>query len=149
MKRVLKKRELQYFYRERITVNAPKLLKRLQPCMAFVIIFVMFQTTAGSQNTVVKGRVVDSDAAEPVPSVLLQIASSRLSAETDDNGIFNFTDSNIPLGEHILIVSKEGYRTKRIQITIEEGNTINLDPILFEIDLSEIEEQIGIISLSE
>ena len=149
MKRVLKKRELQYFYCVRITVNAPKLLKRLQPCMAFVIIFVMFQTTAVSQNTVVKGRVVDSDAAEPVPSVLLQIASSRLSAETEGDGIFNFTDSNIPLGEHILIVSKEGYRTKRIQITIEEGNTINLDPILFEIDLSEIEEQIGIISLSD
>ena len=49
----------------------------------------------------------------------------------------------------MLLVAKPGYRSQRIPIIIQKGKTIDLDPILLEIDLTEIEAQIGVISLSD
>ena len=102
-----------------------------------------------AQEAVVKGKVIDSDATEPIPDVEIRILASAYATETDALGLFNITGADLPQGEQVLIVAKSGYVTKRIPITIQNGTTINLDPILFEVDLTEVEAQIGIISLSD
>ncbi len=102
-----------------------------------------------AQEAIVKGRVIDADAADPVSNVEIRIASTIFSAQTDALGLFNIADVSLPQGEQILLVSKDGYVTKKIRITIKKGEDINLDPILFSLDLTEIEAQIGVISLSD
>ncbi len=44
---------------------------------------------------------------------------------------------------------KKGYYPIRIPVRIQSGKAINLDPIFLELDLSEIELEIGVISLSD
>jgi len=102
-----------------------------------------------AQDAIVKGRVIDADATEPVSNVEIRILSSGNSTVTTTTGIFQFSSTELPQGEQVLIVSKDGYVTKKIRIVIQNGTTINLDPILFSVDLTEIEAQIGIISLSD
>lgn len=102
-----------------------------------------------AQEAIVKGRVIDSDATEPVANVEVRIVSSVFTTTTDALGIFHISSENLPQGEQVLLVSKDGYVTKKIRITIQNGGSINLDPILFSIDLTEIEAQIGVISLSD
>ncbi|RMA65842.1 TonB-dependent receptor [Ulvibacter antarcticus] len=102
-----------------------------------------------AQNAIVKGRIVDTNSSEVVPNVEVNIQGSIFATTTDAEGLFNIVNEDLPQGEQVLLVSKIGYMAQRIPITIQNGNTINLDPILLEIDLTAIEEQIGIISLTD
>jgi hypothetical protein len=108
-----------------------------------------WSVSLSAQEAIVKGRVIDSDATEPVPNVAVRILSSVFTTETDGTGTFLISGLELPQGEQVLTVTKSGYVTKKIRIVIQNGVTINLDPILFSIDLTEIESQIGIISLSD
>lgn len=101
------------------------------------------------QEAIVTGRVVDADATEPLSSVEVRIAASVFTTHTNGLGTFTISNEQLPQGEQVLVVSKDGYLTKKIMITIQNGSTVNLDPILFSIDLTEMEAQIGVISLSD
>ena len=102
-----------------------------------------------AQDATVKGRIVDSNSSEPIPDVDVHIQNSDFVAETSSKGTFSIIGSDLPQGEQVLLVTKPGYNSQRIPIIIQNGKTIDLDPILLEIDLTEIEAQIGIISLSD
>jgi len=117
----------------------------------FVTLFMVFLAgvSALAQDATVKGRIVDTNSSEPIPDVDVRIQSSKYSAVTDALGLFSISGTELPQGEQVLIVSKNVFITQRIPITIQNGNTINLDPILLAIDTSEVEAQIGIISLSD
>ncbi len=101
-----------------------------------------------SQNSVVKGRITDANSSDVIPNVEVRIQTSTFSDITNSNGLFNITGSDLPQGEQVLVVVKNGYITQRIRIIVKNGQTINLDPILLQLDLTELEAQIGIISLS-
>ena len=118
--------------------------------LLFTVCFsVLTLFTITAQEAVVKGRIVDTNSSDPIEGVQVRILESVFSTETDTKGLFAFTHTDLPQGEQVLIVSKSGYNTQQIQVVIQNNSPINLDPILFEIDLSEIEAQIGIISLSD
>ncbi|OAB80093.1 TonB-dependent receptor [Cochleicola gelatinilyticus] len=102
-----------------------------------------------AQEAIVKGRVVDTNSSEVIPDVDVRIQSSIYSTQTDADGLFLISGTELPQGEQVLLVLKEGYVTQQIPITVQNNETINLDPILLEIDLTEVEAQIGIISLSD
>jgi|TARA_R100000479_G_scaffold68390_1_gene32532 hypothetical protein len=116
-------------------------------CILWIGLLSSFQLQA--QDAVLKGRIVDTNSSEPLPDVEVRIQSSNFNTVTTSEGIFNITGSDLPQGEQVLLVNKVGYHGQRIPIIIQNGETINLDPILLEIDLTEIEAQIGIISLSD
>ncbi|MGJ8665510.1 MAG: carboxypeptidase-like regulatory domain-containing protein [Patiriisocius sp.] len=113
--------------------------------------FTLFVATSSTlaQEAVVKGRVVDTNSSDVIPDVSISIESSIYSTETDAEGLFLISSTELPQGEQVLRVTKQGYVAKRIPITIQSGNTLNLDPLQLELDLTEIEAQIGIISLSD
>jgi len=115
------------------------------------IFLVLFSCSSSlfSQSTVVMGRTVDSYSSDVIPDVEVQIEESKFTAVTNNKGVFNITGTSLPLGEQVLVVTKSGYITQYIRITIKTGQTINLDPILLQLDLTKLQEQIGIISLSE
>ena len=109
----------------------------------------MSNLTLQAQDAVIKGRVVDTHSSEVIPNVEIHILSSDFETKTNDEGLFAFIGTNFPQGEQVLVVSKDNYVTQSIPITIQNGKTINLDPILLDIDLTELEAQIGVINLSD
>ncbi len=102
-----------------------------------------------AQNTVVKGRVVDINSNEPIAQSTIQIEGDQQVITTNSDGQFLFSEKILLRGEQVLLVQSTDYISQRIPIRIQEGETINLDPILLQLDLTEVESQIGIISLSD
>jgi len=102
-----------------------------------------------AQNAIVKGRIVDTNSSDVIPNVDIIIRSSNFNATTSTEGLFSIIGTNLPQGNQVLLVSRAGYISLRIPISIQNGTTLNLDPILLEVDLSDVETQIGVISLSE
>lgn len=102
-----------------------------------------------SQEAIVKGRILEINSYEPIPDVEVSIQASIFKTTTNALGEFSFLEENLPQGAQILLISKLGYITLKLPVTIQNNAPINLNPILMEIDLMEVEEQIGIISLSD
>jgi len=117
----------------------------------FLITFLMVlsSTFVFAQDAIVKGRVVDTNSSDVIEDAEVSIQGSAFSAYTSADGTFSISGSDLPQGEQVLLVSKNGYVSQRFPITIQNGSTVNLDPILMAIDLTEVEAQIGIISLSD
>jgi len=113
-------------------------------CIASLMSFTLL-----AQDAIIKGRVVDTHSSEAISSVEIRILSSDYNTQTDENGMFLITSNTLPQGEQILVVSKLNYVTQSIPITVQNGETINLDPIIMDLDLTELESQIGVINLSD
>ncbi|MEZ4875362.1 MAG: carboxypeptidase-like regulatory domain-containing protein [Flavobacteriaceae bacterium] len=102
-----------------------------------------------SQEATIKGKVVDANSSEAIPRVEVHIVNSVFSTETNGEGIFSLSGSTVPEGEQILVLNKADYVVQRIPITIQKGQTNDLGQILLQLDLSAVETQIGVISLSD
>ncbi len=116
-----------------------------------VAFLALFSATSflAAQNAVIKGRIVDSYSSDVIPDVIISIQSTAYQTTTNKEGLFTMESMEFPKGRHVLVIRKEGYNLQRIPIIIQNDKTLNLDPILLEIDVSEIEAQIGVISLSD
>lgn len=113
-------------------------------CALFLIGF-----TAFAQSTVVEGKVLDTNTSDPIPDVEVHIQGSSLSALTDSMGLFSITNEMIPEGDHTIVISKMGYISQRLPISIRKGESNDLGPVLLAVDIASIESQIGVISLSD
>lgn len=103
--------------------------------------------TAFSQQTIITGSVKEAVTNEPIPNVTITIEETQQSLQTNDLGVFTFS-TNVPLGEQVLRISKEGYVTKRYPIVVNEGSTVNITDMTLEIDPSESSDSF-VISLSD
>ena len=102
----------------------------------FIFLFGIFSIfTAFAQQTTVKGSVKDGTSFEPIPDVTITIEETQQTAQTNGFGEFVFS-SNVPLGEQVLKISKEGYVTKRYPIVVNEGQTVNITDMTLDIDIS-------------
>lgn len=116
----------------------------LSICTLFLVGF-----TVSAQNTVVQGKVLDTNSNEPIPDVEISIQGSNLSALTDGKGLFLISNSRIPEGERTLVISKSGYISQRLPVIIQAGEKNDLSTILMSVDMAAVEAQIGVISLSD
>lgn len=89
-----------------------------------------------AQQTVVKGVVIDSDTTEPISNVSVSIEGTNLTLKTDELGIFNFSEG-LPVGDQMIVLSKDGFFPKKLAIIIEEGKTLDLATIILNEDLGE------------
>ena len=99
----------------------------------FLGIFSCFIVSA--QETIIKGSVKDAVTFEPILNVTITIEETEQNTQTDAFGEFMFT-SNVPLGEHVLRISKTGYITRRYPIIINENKTVNIADMSLDIDVS-------------
>ncbi len=102
-----------------------------------------------AQKTGFKGKIVDAATNENLEGVLVTIEGSGIFALTNDQGEFTFGVEELPLGEQIAAISKEGFVTKRYPVTINEGNILDIKIVSLEYDLNQEQLQIGTISLSD
>ncbi|EZH75158.1 TonB-dependent receptor [Aquimarina atlantica] len=114
-----------------------------------LLIFFCSISSIHAQQTELKGKIIDAISGENIEKVTVHIKETKTTVLTNAFGEFNFNDIMLPLGEQVLIISKEGYITKRFPITINEGNVLDLKKIDLQFDFNTEQQQIGTISLSD
>lgn len=86
---------------------------------------------------------------EAIPQVKISIEGMPFETRTNGDGLFSFAHLKLPLGEQLVLVQAEDYLPQRIPIVLVSGETVLLDPILLQLDLSRLDERIGLVSISD
>ncbi len=92
------------------------------------LLFFCLSLITFSQSTMFKGFVVEEGSSTKMAGAIVAIDGSPLATTTDENGIFLF-DKNIPPGELIVTVTKEGYEVKYFIINVIAGKKVVVDRI--------------------
>lgn len=92
------------------------------------LLFFCLSMTTFSQSTMFKGFVVEEESSAKMAGAIVAFDGSHLATTTDENGTFLF-DKNIPPGEHIVTVTKEGYKVKYFIINVIAGKKVVVDRI--------------------
>ena len=111
------------------------------------IFFSFFTMVVFSQETLVKGSVIDVLTFKPIESVKVTIEGTDINVLSDILGEFEF-NTNIPLGEQVLVISKLGYISKRFPIIVNQGSTVNITDMTLEQDASNTDD-LFLITLSD
>ena len=109
--------------------------------------FLLFGGVLWSQAQL-KGTVIDAVTSQPIPDVSIKIQGDNDTVKTDALGVFVLTSIE-SYGDQILIVEKNGFITKRLPVIITVNEILELPIITIDVDISEEQRQIGLISLSE
>ena len=80
---------------------------------------------APARQGVVAGTVRDAATGETLIGAAVRIEGTSLGDATDENGSYRL--SQVPSGPQILIATYIGYREQRIEVTVPEGGTLELD----------------------
>ena len=105
--------------------------------MIFGLLFVLVALPIFGQTQVV-GTIIDDFIERALPEVWVSLENSTISIQTNTQGVFILSE-NLPLGEQILVLSKQGYVTRRMPIIINEGTRLEMGTLSLSVD--EIEEQ--------
>jgi hypothetical protein len=89
-----------------------------------------------AQQTTIRGVVNDILTSQPIDAVLVQLEGTELSTITDNQGAFAFL-LDVPLGEQILLLSKNGFLTARYPIVVSGGSNLSLPDLMIEFDDSD------------
>lgn len=89
-----------------------------------------------AQQTTIRGVVNDILTSQPIAAVLVQLEGTELSTLTNPQGAFVFL-LDVPLGEQMLVLSKNGFLNARYPIVVTEGSEINLPDLIIEFDDSD------------
>ena len=111
----------------------------------FLIGLLTFCTTY-AQQTVVEGSVKDLTSNQALAEVTVTFEGLLLSTQTDASGVFLFS-FDVPLGEQVLTLTKDGYRVARYPIVINEGETLNIQDMMMSLD--ESDDDLFTITLSD
>ncbi len=115
--------------------------------LIFSTLFVLSFTLLFAQsNTGVSGKVVDSKTQKPMQSVIITIENSNFTQLTSADG--KFLLSNLPVGNHLLLVKSDGHKDQLLQIEVASGKILDLGVIVSELDITQ-EQQTGLITITE
>ncbi|MAH20665.1 MAG: TonB-dependent receptor [Flavobacteriaceae bacterium] len=89
-----------------------------------------------AQQTTIRGVVNDMLTSQPIDAVLVQLEGTELSTLTNPQGTFAFL-LDVPLGEQILVLSKDGFLNARYPIVVSKGSELNLPDLIIEFDDSD------------
>ncbi|MGB1307550.1 MAG: TonB-dependent receptor [Oceanihabitans sp.] len=102
----------------------------------FILLFgIFFSMNMFAQQTIVTGSVKQPVTLEGISNVTVTIEKSKLSTQTDELGVFTF-NSDLPLGEQVLRLTKEGFVMQRYPIVVNEGETLTIDDMVMVKDES-------------
>ena len=104
--------------------------------LLWFLFILFFPVVVLSQQTTVKGSVLDELSGRPIPNVTVSIENTSLSIKTDADGTFIFLNK-LPLGEQVLRVEKVGYVTKRYPIIINQGETVDISGMILDYNQSD------------
>ena len=107
------------------------------------------ETSSYAQHTLVEGRVVDAHSNLPISAVSVSIEGSGITTSTDAAGMFKISGETLQPGIQTISLDHPDYLFQRIQISIERGKSLMIDPIILKLDLASLQAQIGVVNLTE
>jgi Carboxypeptidase regulatory-like domain/TonB-dependent Receptor Plug Domain len=93
--------------------------------LALVAVFTGAAPLAAQHRAVIAGRVSEAESHRPVASAQIQLTDFPRVTFTDDRGVFRLTD--VPTGAHGLLIRAIGYRPIQVDVTLEAGDTVEID----------------------
>jgi len=108
---------------------------KMKKCVQILVLLFLIVEITFAQQTVITGSVKEATTYVAIHDVTITIEETSQSTLTDTKGKFRFI-GNIPLGEQVLKLSKQGYITARFPIIINEGQTVDISDMFLETDLS-------------
>lgn len=102
----------------------------------FPLVVTLFITLFSYSQNFFKGTVKEEDTSMTVTGAIVVIDGTALAQSTDSIGGFNFT-RQIPNGEHVVIISKDGYITKHLYINVTPGKSIIMDNVKIQVNKNE------------
>ncbi len=100
-------------------------IPRMKKFLFTVFLFCFFQHIAFSQNITIKGKVVDAQSKEGLPSCNVFINGSTVGTNSDLDGNYQF--NNLTVREFDLVFSYVGYKSLSKKIIAKDGETITMD----------------------
>jgi len=89
------------------------------------LLLIPFAPHVAAQDTgTIAGSVTDGESNRPIVGANVMVPALDRGAATADEGRFRI--SNVPTGEHTLVVRFVGYRTKRRTVTVQAGETVRI-----------------------
>ncbi|MEX0780689.1 MAG: TonB-dependent receptor [Balneolales bacterium] len=82
-------------------------------------------TLGYAQTGVVKGVLTDEETGEALIGATVRIVGTDLGVSANRDGYYELT--RVPAGEHLLEINFVGYAAETVNITIEDGETVELD----------------------
>jgi TonB-dependent receptor len=73
----------------------------------------------------ITGKVIDTQTNQPLPGANIVIENTNIGAATNLSG--EFIIHRVPAGQHVLIASYLGYRRDKIEITVVQGEELQID----------------------
>ena len=111
------------------------------------LLFLFQAVFALSQNqSIVKGKVVDSKSQSPLGSVKVMIQSNEQFVTTNILGEFQI--SGISDGNQILVISVDGYNTQNFAIEVVPNQTLDVGLLFLDEDITS-EQQLSLVTITE
>lgn len=111
------------------------------------LLFLFQAVFALSQNqSIVKGKVVDSKSQSPLGSVKVMIQSNEQFVTTNSLGEFQI--SSISDGNQILVISVDGYNTQNFAIEVVPNQTLDVGLLFLDEDITS-EQQLSLVTITE
>ncbi|WP_031426408.1 TonB-dependent receptor [Flavimarina sp. Hel_I_48] len=114
----------------------------------FLLFLSFISSSAFGQSYTLSGKVVDIVNGKPLSDIEIHVENTHFTTKTDINGSF-FIEGNLPPGNQIVLVEAEGFTDQRLPVLFENGLPVHIPLIPLEVNITEEQLQIGIISLSD
>jgi iron complex outermembrane receptor protein len=95
--------------------------------------------TFGQSNGIIRGTITSELNRVPVSGVSVEITQLRRSAETDENGVYQFND--IPPGRYTVVTHIEGFSDRARSVVLVGGATAAVD---FSLSLIALREEVTV-----
>ena len=97
------------------------MIKKIIVAASILMLVTEFANAHGSK---VSGVVTESETGKPIPYVSVYIDGTNLGKAADSVG--HFTLTHVPTGTQVVIVSAVGFKTRRLQVTVADGEAVEL-----------------------
>ena len=94
--------------------------------IVLTLLFICISFLSFSQSPTFSGSVVEEESNLKMGNAIVTIEGTALRSTTDADGRFSF-NSIIPNGEHVVMISKEGYELKGFLIDYSQGMSVTTD----------------------
>ncbi|MDQ3043419.1 MAG: TonB-dependent receptor plug domain-containing protein, partial [Acidobacteriota bacterium] len=111
----------------------------IQKIALLAFVFVCAPIAAFAQNGTVRGTITTAVNDAPLSNVSVQITQLRRSVETDENGVYEFTD--VPPGRYTVVTHIEGFSDQAKTIVLTSGATGAVD---FGLSLTALREEVTV-----
>lgn len=95
----------------------------------FAVLLLTSIYIASGQSSTLEGTITEEESKVALSNAIVSLYGTTLITRTDANGGFSFT-TNLPFGEQILNISKDGYEEQFVPIDIAVGQKLVLDVAL-------------------